>query len=65
MVPVQLDFFEETSDEIEKLEKRFNALEESTGKVRRGIYAKHGELAKKYMELHQRLEVIERNLCQS
>ena len=59
---IQLDMFDDNR-EINAMNHRINAIEESTGKVRRGIYARHGELAKKYLELHNRLEVLERNIC--
>jgi len=65
MNPLQLDFFDETSTDLEKLVRRFDEVEKSSSKVRRGIFAKHSDLAKKYMELNQRLEIIERNICNS
>ncbi len=45
------------------LQARIEAVEESTGKVRRGVFAKHSDLAKKYLDLHYRYEILERNLC--
>ena len=35
----------------------------SSDKVRKALFARHGELAKMYLEIHSRLEVIERNIC--
>ena len=65
MSPLQLDFFDETSDEYEKINRRIDEIALSSDKVRKGIYARHGELAKKYLELHQRMETIERFICKS
>jgi phage shock protein A len=49
--------------EVDKLKKEMDAAIESTHKVRKGIYAKHAELAKKYLDLHERMQIIERNIC--
>lgn len=59
---IQLDFFEEKSAE-DSLREEFRAVKASADKVRKGIYAKHGELAKQYLELNQRLEILERHIC--
>ncbi len=59
---VQLDLFENKS-EVEILEDRVRLLEKSMDKQRKSLFARNGELAKKYMELHDRMEVIERNIC--
>jgi hypothetical protein len=60
---IQLDFFENNDCEIVKLKQEFAAIKESTNKVRRGLFARHGELSKLYLELNDRLSVLERNLC--
>lgn len=57
---LQLDFFQ-TDEEILNYEIR--KIKESTDKVRKGIFARHNELAKMYLELSDRLTIIERNLC--
>lgn len=59
----QLDFFEEEKSEIDYLKDEFNELKKSSEKVRKSLFAKNGELAKKYMELHERLQILERNIC--
>lgn len=62
---IQYDLFEARPTEIEELRIELAAVKESNGKVRRGIYAKHGELAKLYIELHNRLDILERHICKS
>lgn len=41
------------------------ATKQSSDKVRKALFARHGELAKMYLDLHARLEIIERNICNS
>jgi hypothetical protein len=59
----QLDFFEESLTEIEKMEMVINDLKKSQDKMRRALFARHGELAKQYCEIHNRLEILERYIC--
>ena len=61
---IQLDFFEKKSD-LEVLREELRKVKESNDKVRKGMFARHGELAKMYIELHNRLEILERNICRS
>lgn len=58
---VQLDLFEE--NEMVLLRKQINLMKESSEKVRKGLFARHGELAKLYIELDHRLGIIERCIC--
>jgi len=58
---VQLDFFEK--DEVTMLNDKFEKLEESCEKVRKGQFAKLGALQKKYDELFERLDRIEKHIC--
>jgi len=58
---LQLDFFE--AEETEILRAEIAKLKESNDKVRKALFAKHGELAKNYVDLLFRLEIIERNIC--
>jgi len=60
---LQLDLFEEKTFE-ELLQEEIKHMKESNDKVRKSLFARHAELAKSYIELHQRLEIIERNICQ-
>lgn len=64
---VQLDFFREET-EYTILREEFRQLQESMGNVRKGLFARHTDLAKKYMDLlmdydklKERLEWIEKN----
>jgi len=58
---IQLDLFEKS--ELEEFLQELAKVRESNNKVRKSLFAKHGELAKNYVELHNRLEVLERNIC--
>lgn len=59
---IQLTFFDELTEE-RILELEMKKLSESQDKLRKALFARHGELAKKYVEMHNRLEIIERNIC--
>jgi len=60
---IQLDLFE--NDETVILRHKFNALKESQDKIRKGLFAKNGELQKKYDDLLLRLEILEKYICQN
>ncbi len=61
----QLDFFlSEEESEIQGLRKQIEAIGASSTKVRKGCYAKIGELTKEVRDLSERLAIIERNICQ-
>jgi hypothetical protein len=63
-IAIQYDFFKtEEESELEALRKRVEEIDASSHKVRKGIYAKHGELYKTIMDIEERLKIIERNLC--
>lgn len=55
----------DTDTKINILEIRVEQAEKSSENVRRGIYARHNELAKKFIELQERLTLLEGNLCRS
>lgn len=59
---IQLDLFEKRTD-IELLEDQIVLLEKALDKQRKGLFARHNELCKKYMELNDRFDVLERMLC--
>mgnify|MGYP003647783259 CR=1 FL=1 len=72
MKVVQLDFFQELFPEtvqndnkalIIELKQEVEKLSLSNERVRKSLFAKHGALAKLYLEIHQRLEILERNIC--
>lgn len=60
---LQLDFFEDEKSEIDYLKEDIEDVRERNDKVRKSLFARHAELAKKYMELHERMQIIERNIC--
>ena len=60
---IQCDFFE--SDDNLILKDQLRQLKESQDKVRNSLYARNGELQKKYDDLLQRLQVIEENICRT
>jgi hypothetical protein len=62
-ITCQLEFFPTETNEIECLKEDVKSVKESTDKVRKSIFARHGELARKYMELNERMQIIERNIC--
>ncbi len=59
---IQLSFLEPKSEQ-EYLKIEIEEVRESTHKVRKSLFARHAELSKKYIELHDRLEIIERHIC--
>jgi hypothetical protein len=73
MKVVQLDFFPDffpsvgnSNDSLKmigELKSQVEKLGESNTKVRKSLFARHGELAKLYIDIHNRLEILERNIC--
>ena len=64
MNALQLDFFyTEEESELEALRKKVEQLEASQGKVRRALFARHGELIKGQIDLNDRLGILEKNIC--
>lgn len=64
MIQVQLDLFK-SAEECEFDALRF-ALDKTTkclDKVRKGTYAEINVLKKRVLELEDRLDIIERNIC--
>jgi len=57
----QLQFFPQTYEE--KLEQRINDLELSLNKVRKALFARHGELAKMYLKIDSEHEAWKASLC--
>ena len=60
----QLELFTEKSD-LDFIRDDVNCVRESSDKVRKSLFARHAELAKKYLELHDRMQIIERNICRN
>lgn len=59
---VQMELFDDRT-ELELVIEKQKELAESVNKIRKGLYSRHGELAKCWLNVHERLEVIERNIC--
>jgi hypothetical protein len=59
----QLEFFVREKSELEIMREDMDFILDSNDKVRKSLYARHGELAKKFMELHERVRILERNIC--
>ncbi len=62
---LQLDFFIKEKTEMDTLKEQLDHVRQSNEKVRKSIFVKHAELQKKYLELHERMQIIERNICNS
>lgn len=60
MEAIQLELFE--VPETERIAGEVRTLEKSIDNVRRGIFARHEELAKKYMELRQDVERLNESI---
>ena len=61
---LQLEFFKSEEEvRLENLERRMDKCEESCGKVRRGLFARNGDLTKVVNEMNERLTIIERAIC--
>lgn len=63
MKMIQLDFFAEEKSEFDYIREEMDEVRKSGDKVRKSLFARHSELARKYMELHERMQIIERNIC--
>lgn len=57
----QLEFFEPTQEEI--LSNKIDAIKESTNKVRKKLFAQHGEILKVILEMKNDFEHIKRAIC--
>jgi len=60
---LQLDLFEEEKSDLDNLREDISLVRQSCDKVRKSLFAKHAELAKKYLEIHARMEILEKGLC--
>lgn len=58
---LQLSLFE--IDEKQSLKDEIEKLKLTNDKLRKSLYAKHGQLAKNYNELSLRMEIVERFIC--
>lgn len=66
MLSYQLDLFKTPEEsEMEALRKAFLEVKESADRVRKKLFAENGKLVKQVIDLTQRMEIIERNICQT
>jgi len=63
MQGTQLLFFEET--EQDSLRREMKEVKASLDRIRKGQYAKIGQLAKMYQETHHELETLKAAICRS
>ena len=61
MYAIQLDMFE-SNDDVSMLKKENKMLRDSMDNLRRGLFARHNDLDKRWMATNQRLDFLERNL---
>ncbi len=59
---LQLDFFQD--DDLLRVNDRMEKLEESCSKVRKSQFAKIGDLNKRITSIEERMDILERNICQ-
>jgi hypothetical protein len=62
-IPLQLYLLDEDNTELAQLRREIEEVDLSCNKVRKALFARHNELSKMYLEIHQRLEVIESSIC--
>jgi hypothetical protein len=60
---IQLELFVDRKSEIDYLKDDVKNVRQSSDKVRKSLFARHGDLARKYAELSERMEILERNIC--
>jgi hypothetical protein len=66
VIALQYDFFKSPEQcEIEALRKEIEKVRISSDKVRRGIYARHGALEKKYDQLIWEFEQLKQAICKN
>lgn len=61
----QLDFWQtEEESQIESMNKRIDAIHESSNKVRKAMFGRHGNLEKRIIDLEEKYEILVKNICQ-
>lgn len=59
----QFDLFLPIPDEIDFVKADLKEAVELIHRVRKGQFAKLGELTKQYLEIRERLDMLEHNIC--
>ncbi len=66
MIQLQYDFFKtEEQQELETLKNFVQDVKVSTDKVRKKLFADHGNDRKLLLELDERLRIIEKYICKT
>lgn len=66
MLQIQYDLFEECEEtRLHEMEKKIDEIKTSCDKVRKGMFARHGELFKLMKDIDNRLKMIESYICKS
>lgn len=60
---IQLDFLQ--NSETDMLKRELKDVHDMADKVRKGLFARHNELAKLFIDLDERLTYIERFICKN
>lgn len=60
---IQLDLFLPQKTIVDCIQEDLKTVKTSNDKVRKSMFASHNELKKKYIDLNERMEIIERNIC--
>ena len=60
---LQLELLDKS--EMDLLRERVEKVQKSSDNVRRGIYARHAELAKMYMEVKHELDTLKEAICRA
>lgn len=61
MYAIQLDMFE-SNDDLSMLKRENKLLRDSMDNLRKGLFARHNDLDKRWIQTNQRLDFLERNL---
>lgn len=61
MYAIQLDMFE-SNDDLSLLKRENKMLRDSMDNLRKGLFARHNDLDRRWMQTNQRLDFLERNL---
>lgn len=60
---LQLDFLDAEKSKLQLLEEKIEKIGSGSSNIRKSLFARHSELDKKYRDLLERLDIIERNIC--
>lgn len=60
---IQLDLFLQEKTVVDCIQEDLKTVKTTTDKVRKSMFASHAELKKKYIDLNERMNIIERNIC--